>query len=196
MAIGPPDGSVDMDHTAARVRALGIDWRLRQRFPCTLPGHRGHEAKLHPTAAGHWRFECFELEERWGLAEVRAFAAYGRVRHGLSPVQIARWRERLDYEAGLLVPRPVSALELLPPDAPDALRRVAAGWALLVGLRDMGRWGDEPFTFAREFVMAYCEVTDRQAGHSVRRLERLGVMRRAPTQTEGSRQPILWVPGG
>ena len=59
----------------------------------------------------------------------------------LSPVQAARWRERLDYEARLVTPT-ILPLEL-PGDASEGLRKVAAGWARLVALRDRDRWGDE-----------------------------------------------------
>ena len=36
------------------------------------------------------------------------------------------------------------------------------GWRLLIGLRDP-RWGNDPYTFARQFVMPWCGVTNEQA---------------------------------
>src|SRR5204862_250010 len=80
------------------------DGRLRELdpFACLLPGHT-HHARLE-TVRGQWRYRCDGDAGFWGLAEVRAFIAYGRILR-LSEIECARWRERLDYEAGLLSAR-------------------------------------------------------------------------------------------
>jgi len=159
-----------VDHTAARVKALGIDTPLGEEFDCILPGH-ADRARVHSTSRKFWRYQCADTS--LGLAEVRACVGYGTVKR-ISSLEAARWRERLDHEAGLLEPRTVT-LEL--PDAmSNSTRRVAVGLRLYLGLRDK-RWGDQPFTWAREFVMAYCEVTDQQAREAVFRLRRADVLR-------------------
>lgn len=190
---GSANGSMgearETDKTVARARILGIDVPLGERFECILPQHASHPAVLRPTRRGFWHLECLAEKVSLGLGEVRAARAYDAL--GRRGVEVSRWGERLDYEAKLLVPRPFPIV--LPEGAPDSLRRVARGWQLLVGLRHP-MWGNDPFTFARRFVMAYCGVTDQQARDQVRALERLGYMRRVHVPPPGSRQPILYRP--
>ena len=62
------------------------------------------------------------------------------------------------------------------------MRNRAVPW-----LRD-DRWLAEPFTFARAFIVGYCEVTIDEARWAMRVLERDGVIYRAGT----SGQSILW----
>jgi hypothetical protein len=128
------------------------------------------------------------------LAEVRAVLAYGEDR-GLTGVEMARWRERLHHDSGLLAPRPT-------PDLPSGLSAsgvaVGEGWRLLVGLRGLLReeqWcHSEPFKFARDFVMAWCGVSNEQAKVGVRELERVGVLVRVK-RTYAVREPIDFCPG-
>jgi hypothetical protein len=174
--------------TAARAKALGIDAPLGERFGCIFMRHLDR-AYLHPTTAGYWQYQCEAENPSYGLAEVRASLSYGRpVRP--SRIECARWRERLDYEAGISDRGP-AAIPL--PDAfgHAATTRVGEGWRLLVGLRDPDVWGDQPYVFARAFVRAWCQVTDRQARFAVRRLEDAGVMVRVGTRGRA----ILWQPG-
>jgi hypothetical protein len=104
-------------------------------------------------------------------------------------VELARWKERLDFEAGVVKPREVSID--LPSPASSAVQAVAEGWRLLVGLRD-ARWGhDQPFTFGRAFVRAWCGVSDEQARRAVRVLEDAGVLVRVGRHG----RLILWRPG-
>lgn len=189
-SMGPRDGSVGVDKTARRAKALGIAAPLGESFPCILPGH-DDTARLHPTAKGFWHYRCEGDDKReLGLAEVRAALAYGEVRR-ISRTEAARWRERLDHEAGVLAFREVPIA--LNPRASDATRHVANGLRLFLGLRD-ARWGEQPFTWAREFVMAYCNVTDQQARDAVRTLEH---EHKAIERTgEKNGRAIVWRLGG
>lgn len=186
---GPLDASPPRtDETERRARALGITGKLGDPFPCILRDHGGHEARLLRAKSGYWKYGCTAQAGSWGLGEVRALLGHGDLRQ-VSNTSAARWRERLDYEAGLLVPRPVPIV--LPSTASAALTKVARGWGLLVGLRDP-RWKDDPFTFARQFVMAYCQVTDQQAKTCVRQLEGLGEMCRVGQLPRGRHWAVLW----
>lgn len=180
----PPD-------TVARIRALGIEGRLLRRFPCVLPGH-DHDARVHPTDAGYWQYTCRGEPNGFGLAEVRARLAYGAARR-ISDLEAARWRERLDHEAGLLDRDPVSLP--VPDGAPRSAVRVAGGISLLVGLRDPDRWPeDEPFAFARTFAAAWCGIGPKAVRVGLAYLEAVGLIERAgAVETAGPRRAaILW----
>jgi len=173
---GGADGSLGFpqDKTAARARALGIHARLGCSFACVIAGH-DHAARLHPTREGYWQYRCDGAAAGYGLAEVRAFLAYGGVRK-ISDILAARWGERLDHEAGLLDRKPVALL--VPRNASSAAKQIAAGVGLFLGLRDP-RWPqDEPFPFAREFARAYCGARDDRARRGIRELEALGLIER------------------
>lgn len=181
------DGSVGVDETAARVKALGVTAPLGEEFDCVLPGHKGR-ARVHSTSKKFWRYQCADTS--LGLAEVRACVGYGSVKR-ISSVEAARWRERLDYEAGLREPRTIN---LGPPEGlSSATSRVAGGLRLYLGLRDE-RWGDQPFTWAREFVMAWCGVSDQQAREAVWQLRQANVL--VPTGEPAPRRPIVYRIGG
>lgn len=170
----------------ARSKALEIDAPPGERSPCILDGH-DHSARLHPNPSrGHWQYRC-DGGPGHGLGEIRAFLAYHDMRF-ISNIEGARWHELLDYEAGLLVPRPVPPL---PPGLSPTAVRVGEAWRLLVGLRHE-MFGGQPFVFARQFVMAWCDVTDKQARAGVEELERVGVMRRVGKH----KRCVLWEPGG
>jgi hypothetical protein len=173
------------DETLARAVELGVKGPLRERFPCVIPDHE-HLARLSPTTRGYWQYECDGLDHSVGLGEVRAFLAYGVTRR-VSDIEAARWRELLDFEAGLLQPRELSAL----PDrlSPTAMR-VGEGIRLFLGLRD-DRWAQDPFVFARDFAVAYCAITDEQAKRGVQQLEAAEVIERAGTNGRA----IKWRPG-
>lgn len=155
---GRGDGSLDpfadgdVDRTAARARALGIDvaaGALTGRFPCVLPGH-DHDAHLQP-GLRFWRYACPDRRKSLELAQVRAFQGYGEYRK-LSIIERVKWRELLDYEAGISSRGP--ARIPLPPHASRATREVGRAWRLHVGLRDPEVWPeDQPFLFARQYVM-------------------------------------------
>lgn len=166
-----------VDQTRARAGALGISLdpdSLHEAFECPLPGH-DHEAALVWTGK-FWQVRCGETRKVYGLTEVRAAAGYGDLRR-LSQTEANRWHERLDYEAGLL--KPVSVPVEVPEDLSDAAERLARGQVLYLGLRGAGRGGlppTAPYTFAREFAMAWCGLTNDQVKHGTKELRAAGFM--------------------
>lgn len=184
----------DVDRTAARARALGADvhpGKLTSPFPCVLPGHESHPARL-AWIRGFWHYRCGHDKRSYELSEVRAYQGYGEPPR-ISELERIRWRELLDYEAGISDrgPAPIP----LPPDCSEPARRVGEAWRLLVGLRDPEVWPiDEPFVFARRFVMARASVSFHQARRAVEELEDFGSMYRVadPVRPE---DPVLWRPG-
>jgi hypothetical protein len=169
----------EIDETRARAVALGLDFERGSR--CVIPGH-DHDAALYWTG-GHWDYRCKRCT--LGLAELRAAIAYGDVRR-LSVAEAHRWRQRLDYEAGLL--KAVLVVIPLPDDASPAGRRHGAGIELYLGTRAAGggKRPDEPFTFARDFRIAWCwdprgmepRMTPDQAKHGMGELAQLGRVER------------------
>jgi hypothetical protein len=136
-----------------------------------------------PAERGFWLYDCGD-HHRVSLAELRAGLETGRISR-LSKVASSRWAERLDFEAGLRVPR---AVAVVPPEGcSDGTRKVAIGMALFLGLRD-DRMAGEAFPFARAFVIAYCGVTNDEARWAMRTLERASVIRRDGK----SRNSVLW----
>jgi hypothetical protein len=185
MGAAQRSGAVPVDRSRRMLDALGLTQPVGKVCPCILHD-RAHSGRTYRRAGGSCRFECSEDKRSRGLAEVRAELGYRR-RVPLSGTQLARWRERLLFEADLL--SPTRSLIELPEHSSESLRCVARGWQLLVGLRHE-RWEDDPFTFARSFVVAWCGVSDEQAKSGVRELERLGCMRRVGVLN----RCILWAP--
>jgi len=121
------------------------------------------------------------------LPALRAFTGYRGRRDNLSAVELSRWRERLDHEAGLLDQRPL-VLEL-PGSAPESARVVAEAIGRLTGLRD-SRWRGEPFVFVGwgkdknggkviGFGAAYAGVNPETVYDGLRQLKKLGVIEHA-----------------
>ena len=182
---GERNGSVEEDdRTAVQARALGIEVPLYSRFPCVLAGH-DHDARLHPTTAGYWQYRCDGLGRGAGLADVRAFIAYGGERY-ISPLEAARWGERLDFEAQLRYPLWLDVW--LPDDCPEPAFVLAARMREFVGLRDARFALAEPFVFAHEFAQAYCGLTADRVRAAKDWLERAGVTYRAGLHGRS----ILW----
>lgn len=177
-ALGTRDGSWVVDRTVARATALGCLGELGQEFGCVLPGHEDR-AVLYPTTAGHWRYRCAQWTA--GLAEVRASIAHRRPVRVDDPAEasrlgstvVARWAELLDYEAGLLVPRPVE--HELPSAPSDAGLAVAHGVLLLLALRDE-RWDGQGFTFTRRFAAAWCGISEDTARRGLHELRAAGFL--------------------
>ena len=99
---GDGDGSDGIrDETVARLRAPGIQVALFKSFRCVIPDH-DHKARVVFTrfreadslVAGRWQYYCDGLARGVGLAEVRAFLAYGDAR-SISNLEAARWREQV-----------------------------------------------------------------------------------------------------
>jgi hypothetical protein len=182
--------SHEPDKTLRMAWELGIKVPLGESFPCVLPGCSGHTAKLHPTRPGYWQYRCEGYPRSFGLAEVRAFLAYGDVRT-ISDTAAARWRDRLEYDAGLRGPLGVNVV--LPPDSSDSLEKVAMGLRRLVGLRDPEIWSGKPFLYTRSFVVAWAGVSSDQARRGVRQLEQLGVIKRVGRRrVDGGFEAIEW----
>jgi hypothetical protein len=181
---GDSSSGEQRDETAARLRALGVTAPLYKRFPCVLAEH-DHCARVYFTTEGFWRYYCDHLARGIGLAEVRAAIAYGRTRE-LSGVEAARWRERLDFEAGLRIPVVLDVR--LPESCPETVRVVAGAMRLFVGLRGGPFPLSEPFVFASEFAQAYCNLSAERVRPAKDWLERAGVIYR--TGKHG--RAILW----
>jgi hypothetical protein len=182
--------------------ALGIDAPLGQRFPCILPGHdqsKPEASIFRDPLTGLWKYRDWHhvhygTPEWLRLADVRAALAYGVVRWRNGP-EAARWYRRLWHEAGLVDPVPVE-LPALPPDASRALRKVAEGFALHVGLRRLREPDDEPVAFAHRFAAAWCGCTTREVGRAIPELRRLGVVRQVDEISTGGLRPMpLYLPG-
>lgn len=185
-------GGLGLDRTVARANALGIkvvSGNLTAPFRCVAPGH-DHSARLHHHR-GFWQYRCQQVGRLLELGEVRAALGYGDTRQ-ISELERVRWRELLDYEAGILDrgPHPIP----LPPDASPSTLRVGEAWRLHVGLRDPEVWPPgEPYVFARAYVMARASVTDAEARRGVRELRAHGSMR--PVGIDFRTRATLWVPG-
>jgi hypothetical protein len=151
-------------------------------FPCVLPGH-DHKARATFTrfngggsSVGRWQYYCDGLTRGVGLAEVRAFLAYGDERR-TSNLEAARWRELLDFEAGLRWPIPLDVQ--LPECCPETARVLAGAMRVFVGLRDARFPLAEPFVFGGDFAPAYCGLSHDQVRAAKDWLERIGVIYRA-----------------
>lgn len=159
-------------------------------FACVLPGHAGCTAELHrPRPHGYFLYRC---PSPWsgGLADVCASQRYGNVRT-LSGIEAARWRERLEFDAGIRAPHNI--VMKLPADASSAATRVAAGISLFLGLRDFGQWGTQPWTFTRRFAMAYCGVSEDIARRGTAELRKHGVIVLVDALALGAtRRAYLW----
>lgn len=183
---GDDDGSVVFqDETRARLRALGRHIEPHKPFACVFDWH-DHDARVYSTTSGFWHYSCDGLPHGIGLGEVRAMLAYGSERR-ISNLEAARWRERLDFEAGLRFPGPL-AVEL-PEPHPAAAGKAAGGMSLFVGLRDPRFFPlGEPFVFAYDFAQAYCGLTGDQVRSAKEWLERHEVIYRVAKHGRA----ILW----
>lgn len=158
--------------TAKLAAVVGITTPF-EPFRCVLPGHADCAAELYRNPArGYWRYRC---AAPWsgGLAEVRASLSYAEPRT-LSGVEAARWRERLEFDAGLRKPQPITILPK--PDASSAATRVADGIRLFLGLRDGEGWQGKPFTFSRQFAAAYCDLSENVARRGIAELRKAKVI--------------------
>lgn len=192
---GSVGAAVEEDRTAVRAAALGVTGSLRDPFEC-LFSNCASAASLRPTGAGFWKYRCSCVDRDRGLAETFGLLAYDAVglllREGavrrLTTKECARWRDRLDWVAGLLPPERGPRSVKVPDGSPPSAVRVARGIGLLVGLRDE-RWpDDEPFVFARDFARAYCGLTSDQARAGIDALRRAGVIEQVGT----SGRAIVW----
>jgi hypothetical protein len=128
------------------------------------------------TTRGFWQYFCDELTRGVGFGEVYAYIAYGDAHRHVSNLEAARWRERLDFDAGLRFPVPLDVR--LPEPCPAPARIVAGKMRLLVGLRDAHFLLGEPFVFASEFAQAYCDLSPDRVRAGKSWLERARVIHR------------------
>ncbi len=175
-----------------------------ESFACVVPGHEEHDAKIRvarrirrywcanditaphtkdPTAAGLSLTEIFKAQRTGSVHLLGADAL------------ACRWGELLDYSAGVLEPTPVEVTA--PERCGGTVARVAQHIALYVGLRDAGGgFGTgEPFTFARDFAMEYCGVSNMGARRAMSALEKHGsIERTGDVEVWGppGRRAILW----
>lgn len=190
-----------LDVLERRARALGIDEDLDEPFACVLPGHRDL-ARIVSGDGRPARYRCGadRLEGSYvpdlRLAVVFRWRLTGALRLLYGPLA-CRWFERLEFEAGLLVPTRIAVP--IPISASWATRRVADRLALFLGLRDATAGGydlERPFTFAKSFRADYCGVSEKQARDAMRALERAGSIRRVGTVLCGGHEAIKWALGG
>ncbi len=197
------DPTDERSRTDARFSVLNIETEPGDPKPCPCVLHNGeHKAVVfYDKARRFWLYRCEELPKAIGLADLRARIA-GRGER-LSAIERVRWRERLDYDAGLLEPIPLD-VRLPEPCTSAAGLIVAKYMALFVGLRQ-GRGEDflpdQPFTFAKPFGVAYCdELTAEHVREGKDYLERNGVINRVDeearidprTGRSDSRKAVLW----
>ena len=167
---------------------------LGKLFECVMPRHH-HAAKIE-RVGGVWRYRCggWQRPLGWSFADVFASQVAGaETMLGDGPLA-SRWFDLLSYRAGVLEPM---AVEIAVPAACGAtVARVAAHIALFLGLREAGGgYGPgEPFTFAREFVVAYCGVSNMGARRAMAALEKHASIERTGETVEvwGGQRAILW----
>ena len=190
--------SCDGQSVADALRTWGVTAKLGRPFACVLPGHD----EEHPSASVFldpqtrvWRYRDWHKRSgpEWlSLAEVRASRAYGVVRRLRAP-EASRWYLRLFWEAGHLEPVDVE-MPWFPDGVPPAVRIVAEGFRLLLGLRWLRGFG-EPTVFTRKFAAAWCEVSEQQARDAIAQLRQFGVIQIVGTTRVGSHDANLYLPG-
>lgn len=175
-------------------RTMSTPYDFACEFSCVIPGTNTHSASFGVEARGREVYVCDACSPTrpLGLAEVYGSIKYDNLRL-MSTVESPRWFERLEYDAGLKQPLPVSFS--LPDDLPDYVYTYADGIRLFVGLRDP-RWDGEPFVLGRPFWTAYTGLSDRKVRYSIDALSRAGVLKAVVRPPRGSRKCIEWtLPG-
>jgi hypothetical protein len=124
---------------------LGSLWGSRNEARLTVLEISPQGPRVNWTTKGCCTFKWDDAHPKLDLPDVFAFRAYGGVRH-LAELELCRWRELLDYRAGLLDRQPLPVV--LPDTAPKAAQLVGLALGHLMGLRDPDHWPpDEPFVF-------------------------------------------------
>jgi hypothetical protein len=189
---GGNDSSVGVDETEARFDALGISAKPNKPKPCPCVLHADHDAVVFYDPRGFWAYRCDRLGRAIGLAEVRAHIAFNADARP-TPVQLVRWGERLDYEAGLLDLLPLDVR--LPMPTPKCAAILSDYMQLLVGLR-RGRGEDflldEPFVFTGRFAEAYSSLSADQIREGKAWLRDSDVIYRVDEAERKHRTPIRW----
>jgi hypothetical protein len=169
-------------------RALGVpdDVEIGHAFECLLHPERNPSASLwRADARSHVLYHDFHAgahgDPAWlSLAAVRARIAGRRDR--LSAAELRVWKRLLALEAGLLEPVVL--------EAPQRDDPVWDGFVRLLRLRWLSEPG-APTPFSARFAAAWCDVSVMGAHRAIRELERLGFLRVAGHDAQGTR---LWLP--
>jgi len=160
---------------------------------CILPDHHGCRATLRTDYSGHWQYVCEHEQRTTSLAAVRAAIAYGEPKPFMKPVEFARWRDRLNFEAGLrpdVEDDPVSVW--VPDNAKPAVLHVARGLSLFLGLREPQWDRHSEFVFAKTFGAAYCGMPEMQFRHARDALKRAGSIHAVGKRRVGIHDAIEW----
>lgn len=177
-----------------RVLRIPVSAIEGRKFRCPMPRHddRRPSATLVRGFDEIFRVRCWAGcagDAPLTLAEVAASRAAGDAVRLRGPSQ-ARWYRRLEADAALVaVEKP--PMPGLPSNAPEPVRRVAEGFAFLVGVRRSLDAEDRGTPFGRKFAAAWCGVTEKQARDATIALKDLDVIR--PIGKDGPM--ILWTPG-
>jgi hypothetical protein len=127
------------------------------RFPCPVPGHKGHALLGVPPDDKDQDIRLLCCSGLWrSLGEIRAAESYGEdVRR--SNIEIATWLRRLLYECGRFEPISVP-MRRLPLRADRRLMEAATGFALLAGLRSADG-PRRPLAYSVRFCAAWCALS-------------------------------------
>lgn len=167
--------------TVARVLPiLGIspDVRPDQSFPCVLPHHAEHGARLVRNRRGVFVYR----DERSSLGTaVYTLADVFRIQCTNMPSKmrgptLAVWTLRLLAQAGTLEPVHVDLLPL-PESASADAGKVHKGLAQLLALRWTYETGVQPVPFSHRFAASWCGVSENSAGRAIKELLRWKVIR-------------------
>jgi hypothetical protein len=150
---------------------------------------------------GFWKYRCSKFGQRYSVAQLRAILAYRdvppaagnkkRQHSNRGPelpgrIEVSRWAELLDYEAGLR--EPVSVPVIIPAGITAAARLVAEDIRLLLGLRESEKWGTEPFVYSRRFAQARTGLTEGVVRGAIQELLRRGVIVRHRGRRQNDRR--------
>jgi hypothetical protein len=181
-------------HLARQLRLQVV--ALNEPFPCvlhegcfvTLTRGRNGEIVYHdPTLAPVKR-------EFQTLVELAVALKTGTQPRRLRPLQLALWRLRLLYEAGL-IRLPVASVPNVASGSPTYVHQARHGFELLIRCRWLLDQG-EPVTYTRGFVELWCGIPRRQTRKAIFELIRQGVIVKVGEIPSGNPRPAhLYRPG-
>jgi hypothetical protein len=167
----------DEEITLHLARQLGLHVvALDEPFPCVL--HEGCSATLTRGRNGEIVYHdptlAADKREFQTLVELAVAVTTGAQPKRLRPLQIALWRLRLLYEAGL-TQLPGASVPNVAPGSPAHVRQARDGFELLIRCRwflDPG----EPVSYARSFVELWCGIPKHQTRRAIFELLRQRVI--------------------
>lgn len=187
----------DEEVTLHLARHLGLQVAaLDQPFPCVL--HNQCFVTLTRGRNGEIVYHDPTLEpvkrEFQTVVELVVAVKTGTEPRRLRPLQLALWRLRLLYEAGL-IQLPVAGVPDVAPGSPANVRKARDGLELLIRCRwflDPGA----PVTYTRSFVELWCGIPKRQTRRAIFELLRQRVIVKVGEIQSGYRRPAhLYLPG-